>query len=108
MRIFPRTAVGKWAVVLAVLWPVCTVIGGSLAGGFYAGVEAGDGLIDDIRLRPLLAVVMLGGMLAGVTSFGLSVVSFKKGERAVLSWIAVVLGALLLMLLMGEIIFRNH
>lgn len=109
MRFFPRTVTGRWAAVLMAVWPVCTFLGFQLAERFYAGVEAGNGLIDDLQVRPLLALTMLFGILCGVLSFGLSVVGItKKGERSLLSWAVAALGVFLVFLLFGELFFPNH
>lgn len=108
MVFLPQTKLGKWSVWLAAMWPVLTVLGSIIANKYYFGIEAGDGLIDDLRVRPLLAVTMLLGIGLGVISLPLSYVSIlKKNERSVLTFFAAFLGLFLLILLVGEL-FISH
>lgn len=108
VRVSPQTTLGKWAAGLIVLWPLLTILGSVLADGLYKGVEAGDGLIDDLRVRPVLAVAMLTGIAAGLASLALNVVAMlKKGERSVLSIVALLIGLFLLVLLVGELFIQH-
>lgn len=105
---FPRTFLSISAVVLAAMWPLYAFMGFLAERAVYSGVEAGNGLIEDLSMRPLLAVTMLLGMTLGLLSFPLSLVAiFKKGERSVLSILATLLGLFLFILLVGEL-FVQH
>ncbi len=106
--LWPKTKLGKWALGLVLLWPILTVLGSFLVNWVYPGVEAGNGLVEDLRVRPLLAVAMLVGILSGVVSLPLSGFAFfKKGERSVVSVLVGLLGLMLALLLFGEI-FVEH
>lgn len=94
--------------MLAALWPLLTIVGFAMVNSFYPGVEAGNGIIDDLRVRPLLVVTMLAGMASGVASLPTGLVAiFRKGERSLLIFPSVLLGLLLYVLLIGEIFFEH-
>lgn len=104
----PKTKLGRWALGLAALWPVLTILGTFVVNSVYPGVDAGNGIIDDLRVRPLLAITMLSGIISGAVSLPLNLVAiFKKGERSILSFLATLLGIFLALLLVGEI-FVEH
>lgn len=105
---FPKTKLGAWAVGLVAMWPIFTILGMVVMNNLYFGVEAGNGLIDDLRVRPFFAVTMLVGILLGVTSFPMSLVAIvRRGERSVLSVLATLLGLLLIILLGGEFLIKH-
>ena len=64
--------------------------------------------MDDIAVRPALALSMLAGMLAGILSFvtGLWAIARYK-ERAVLVYFSSLIGALLVLFLIAEILFPH-
>ena len=108
MQFLPKTQLGKRAVGLVVLWPLLTISGSVLAEGLYAGVPAGDGLVDDLRARPALAVAMLIGIASGLASVPNSLIAIvKNGERSVLVFISALLGLLLVALLIGELFIQH-
>lgn len=104
----PQTKLGKWALGLVTMWPLFTIIGSVVVNVFYPGVEAGNGIVDDLRVRPLLAIIMILGIVLGVISFPICLLAiFKKSERSVLSILAALLGLFLIVLLAGEF-FIEH
>lgn len=108
IHFLPQTKLGKHASILAAFWPILTILGSFIANIIYAGVEAGNGIIDDLRVRPLLAITMLLGIGLGIASFPSNLLAiFKKGERSILSFFTALLGLLLVFLLVGEIFFEH-
>jgi hypothetical protein len=108
MKFFPQTRFGKWAAGVILLWPLLTIVGFLLANNLYIGVDAGNGLIDDLRVRPMLAVTMLLGITFGIISFGLSIAAItKQKERSITSFIAALIGLFLITLLVGEIFIQH-
>ena len=107
-RILPKTALGRWSVVLIVAMPVLFLIGTSLAGSTYASVPAGDTLFADIAARPALALAMLSGMISGIAAFitGLLAVVRQK-ETGLLVYASTLVGALVTLLMAGQIIFPS-
>src|SRR5690606_15425258 len=102
MRYLPKTKLGKWGAALILLWPLLTILGSTMATGLYAGVEAGNRLVDDLHARPVLAVVMLTGLASGVISFACSALAiFRHKERSVLVFVAAMIGLFLITLLVG-------
>jgi thiamine transporter ThiT len=58
--------------------------------------------MEDIAARPALALSMLSGMVAGILALITGLVAIIRKEKAILVYIACIIGALLLMFLAGE------
>lgn len=107
-RIMPGTKPGKWSVWLILTMFLLFFIGSSLTNTLYESVPSGDTILLDISRRPALALSMLAGMLAGVAAFITGLLAFlKKKERALLVYASSLIGALLLIFLVGEFIFPH-
>lgn len=105
IKILPQSNLGIWAVGLAALWPLLTIAGYAIVGALYPGAEAGATIIDDFRLRPWLAIIMMLGLAAGVAAFPASLLAiFKKQERSIFVFLAAVLSLFLVYLLIGELV----
>ena len=105
---FPRTKIGQWSVILIALWPFLTILGTVIVNLLYPGVEAGNGIIDDLSIRPALAITMLLGFASGVVGFTISLFSiFKKMERSLFVFLSALIGLFLVVLLFGEL-FIEH
>jgi hypothetical protein len=104
----PKSKLGKLSVILILLMFMLFVIGISFTNSLYKSTPAGGSMLQDIYTRPALAITMLMGMLAGISSFftGLMAIIRKK-EKAVLVYFSTIIGALLLILLIGEF-FEPH
>jgi hypothetical protein len=88
--------------------PILFVIGSSFTDSLYKSVPAGETILADIVARPALALTMLAGMVAGVSAFivGLLVIVRQK-ENALLVHVSTVIGALLVLFLIGEIVYPH-
>ena len=106
-RITPITTLGKWSVGLIVAMPILFIIGSSLTNSLYKSVAAGRTILADIVARPALALTMLAGMVVGFSAFivGFATIIRQK-ENAILVYISTMLGALLILFLVGEIMFH--
>jgi hypothetical protein len=64
--------------------------------------------LEDIAGRPVLALMMLAGMVSGISAFitGLMAIIRQK-EHASLVYAATMIGALLILFLLGEFIFPH-
>jgi len=104
----PKTILGKWSVALIIGMPILFSIGSVFTNSLYKTIPAGGTIIADIAARPALALTMLAGMAAGISSFitGLLAI-FRKKENTLLVYISTVIGALLILFLTGEIIFPH-
>ena len=100
----PMTALGKWSVGLIVAMPILFVVGASFTDSLYPAAPAGNSILEDIVARPALALTMLAGMTAGILAFITGLVAIIKKERAILVYIACIIGTLLLVFLAGEFI----
>jgi hypothetical protein len=108
LRISPKTALGKWSVGLIVVMPILFIIGTSFVNSIYKSVPAGNTILADIAARPALALTMLAGMVAGISAFVTGLLAaIREKEKALLVYVAIVVGALLLLFLCGEIIFPH-
>lgn len=104
-RIAPGTALGWASVGLIIAMPALFFIGSALTNSLYRSVPAGGTILADIAARPALALAMLAGMLAGISSFitGLLAV-FRQRENALLVYFSAGIGMLLIVFLAGELI----
>lgn len=99
----PKTSLGKWSLGLLIAMPLLLFIGTSLANSMYQSVPAGGTILADIASRPALALTALAGMLAGVFAFITGLIAIlKQKERAILAYIATVIGGLLTIFIIGE------
>lgn len=107
-RIAPETTPGKWSVGLVVAMPILFFIGTSLANSLYRSVPSGNTIFADIAARPALTLSMLAGMAAGISAFiaGLLAIIRQK-ENALLVYLSLAIGALLILFLGGEFLFPH-
>ncbi len=99
----PKTIMGKWSVWLAVALFVLIALVPTLDATFYKGVEAGDTIVQDLTIRPFLAIPALLGMLSGLLAFVTGLIALMKfKDRAVLVYVSTLLGALLLLFIVGD------
>jgi hypothetical protein len=107
-RLMPITTLGKWSVGLILAMPIFFIIGTSFTNSLYQSTPAGDTILKDISARPALALMMLAGMIAGISAFitGLLTIIRQK-ENALLVYVSTVIGALLMLFLTAEIIFPH-
>lgn len=105
LKFMPATTLGKVSVGLIVAMPLLFIIGTSFTNSLYKSVPAGGTILADIAARPALALMMLAGMVAGISAFitGLLAIIRQK-EHAILVYIASSIGALLLLFLAGELL----
>lgn len=104
MKILPQTRWGTVAVGLIVLM-VVLLVAGMNAVQLYDGVAAGKTILLDIEARPLVALTMLAGFAAGLTSLACSTVALlRHKDRALLVVVAFVIGLLLAVFLAAEIV----
>jgi len=108
LMITPKTTSGKWSFYLIVAMVLLFFIGGTLANSLYNSIPAGDTILADFTSRPALALSMLAGIVAGILAFLtglLAIVRYK--EKALLAYISMVVGALLILFLVGELFFPH-
>jgi Na+/melibiose symporter-like transporter len=106
--ISPKTTSGKWSLGLIISMPILFIIGTSFTNSLYQSIPAGNTILEDIAARPALALTMLAGMAAGVSAFITGLVAIlRQKEIALLVYASTVIGALLILFLMGEIAFPH-
>ena len=108
IRFGPKTRLGKWSVGLIVAMPILFFVGASFTNSLYESVPSGNTILEDIAKRPALALTMLTGMASGVSAFITGLIAIiKQKERALLVYMSIIVGALLLFFLIGEILFPH-
>ena len=101
----PKTTLGKWSLGLVAAMPVLFLIGMSFTTLLYESVPAGGTILKDIAARPALALTMLAGMASGISAFATGLIAIiRQKERAILVYGATLIGALLIIFLLGEFI----
>ena len=101
----PKTALGKWSLVLIIIMPILFFIGLRLVDLLYEGVPSGKTIPEDIIARPALALTMLTGMLFGTLAFFLGIIAIiKQRERALLVYLSTVMGGLLILFLLAHLV----
>ena len=108
IKLLPKTKLGKWSVRLIIAMFLLFVVGRLFYLKIYTSVSAGETILRDIAIRPGLGLSMLSGFASGIIAFitGLAAI-IKNKERSILVFIATIIGALLILFLMGEIIFPH-
>jgi hypothetical protein len=108
VKLWPASTIGKWSIGLIIIMPLLFVLGMSVTGTLYESVRAGSTILADISARPALALTMLAGMAAGTAALitGLLAIIRRK-DNALLVYIASLIGALLVIFLIGEILFPH-
>jgi len=108
LSFIPKTTLGKWSLGLAAAMPVLFFIGMSFTTLLYKSVPAGGTILTDIAVRPALALTMLAGMVSGISAFVSGLIAIiRQKERALLVYVATLIGALLIIFLLGEF-FSPH
>ena len=108
ISILPKVKLGWWSLGLVVAMPVLFFIGMSFTNLLYESVPAGGTILKDIIARPALALTMLAGMAAGISAFVIGLIAvLRQKERAVLVFGSTLIGALLMIFLLGELIFPH-
>jgi len=104
----PKTILGKWSLGLIAAMPVLFFIGSSFTNLLYKSVPAGNTILKDIAGRPALALTLLSAMVSGISALitGLIAVTRQK-ERAPLVYVAIIIGAFLMLFLAGEVLFPH-
>jgi len=108
VRLMPATTIGKWSIGLIVVMPLLLMLGMSFTSTLYQSARAGSTILADIAARPALALTMLAGFAAGIAAFitGLFAVIRQK-DNSLLVYIASLIGALLVIFLIGEVLFPH-
>jgi hypothetical protein len=76
-NIAPKSSLGKWSIVLIVMTPILFSVGMSSVG-LYEGVIADSTIFNDIIARPLLALLMLGSFVCGISAFFIGIFGILK------------------------------
>ena len=106
--ILPKITLGWWSLGLIVAMPILFFIGMSFTNLLYESAPAGSTILEDITLRPALALTMLVGMVSGVSAFITGLIAIiRQKERALLVYVATSVGAFLTIFLLGELIFPH-
>ena len=104
----PKTILGKWSLGLIIAMPLLFVIGTSFTNSFFISSTSRHTILADITSRPALALSMLAGFASGISAFITGLVAIiKQKERALLVYLSTLIGAALILFLIGEIAFPH-
>jgi hypothetical protein len=105
ITVLPKTHFGWWSLGLIIAMPILFFVGMSFTSLLYKSVPAGGTILKDIIARPALALTMLAGMASGISAFIIGLIGIiKQKERAILVYGGTLVGALLILFLLGEIL----
>ncbi|RME54572.1 hypothetical protein D6777_03380 [Candidatus Woesearchaeota archaeon] len=109
MKIYfkPKTKLGKWSIRLIVIMPILLFSGMSFVS-FYESIPAGKIIMQDIILRPLVALPMLGGIFSGIASFFCGIFGIiRKKDYSILVFLSSLIGFFVLLFILGEFFFPH-
>jgi hypothetical protein len=98
----PKTTIGKWSVGLIGAFFILLMAGSLVASATGGG---GETFFDNIPLSLTMLGAVVSGVLAGVVGL---VAVIKKRERAVLVYIAILIGLMITVFMLGEFIGPDH
>lgn len=108
LNLTPNTKIGKWSLGLIIAMPILLFTGSSFTRTLYKSVPAGRTILEDITKRPALSLIMLSGMAAGVSAFIAGLIAIiRKKERALLIYVATLIGMLFTLFLLCEMLFPH-
>jgi hypothetical protein len=100
-KYWPGSVLGTWSVRLVALAAVFFIF-------FFLLVASGQKGGDTFFSNPLLSIPILVAFGSAVCAFFTGIVSiFRNGERAILVYVATVIGLFLLIIGLGEVIFPH-
>ena len=103
-----KTTLGKWSIGLILAMPILFAMGMSFTNSLYKSVPAGNTILADIISRPALAIAMLAGFAAGISAFITGIMAiFKQKERAILVYLSSLVGAALILYIIGEFLYPH-
>lgn len=106
--LMPKTILGKWSLGLIVTMPVLFIIGMSFTNLLYESMSAGNTILEDISKRPALALTMLAAFISGISAFIIGLIAvLRQKERSLSVYVAIIIGALLILFIMNEILFPH-
>ncbi len=103
----PKSSFGKWSIGLILVAPILLYIGMSFAGA-YESVLAGKTIVQDIFIRPGVALPMLIGFFSGISAFICGFFGIiRKKDYSVLVFISTLIGFFVLLWILAEILFPH-
>ncbi len=104
----PKTSGGWWSIILIIVMPLLFFAASSFALPLYQSIPGGDTIPADLAARPAFALTMLAGLIAGILAFVTGLLAIlRRQERALLVYASTVIGALVVLLLLGDILFPD-
>jgi len=103
----PKSNLGKWSIGLIVMVPILLYIGMSFVS-FYESVPAGKTILQDIIVRPGIALLMLAGFISGITAFFIGIVGIiRKKDRSILVFLSTAMGFFVLLWCLAQFSFSH-
>ncbi len=104
----PKSKSGRWSLILIIVVTLLFLGARVSMNTFYSDVSSGDTILADIVGRPLVALPMLAGMMSGIAAFVMGLMAIvKQKDRSILVVVSTLLGAFILLFVVGEIVFPH-
>jgi len=101
----PKSTLGKWSIELIVIVPLLLYIGMSIVK-FYGSVPAGKTILQDIIVRPGIALPMLAGFISGIAAFFTGLIGIiRKKDRSILVFLSTAIGFFVLLWCLTQFLF---
>jgi len=101
----PKSNLGKWSIGLIVIVPILLYIGMSIVN-FYGAVPAGNTILQDIIVRPGIALPMLAGFISGITAFFTGIISIiRKKDYSIFVFLSTAIGFFVLLWCLVQFLF---
>ncbi len=103
----PKSNLGKWSIGLIIIVPILFYTGMSFVD-FYKFIPAGKTILNDIIIRPGVALSMLGGFFSGIVAFLCGIFGIiKKKDYSIFVLISTILGFFIFLWTITEFLFPH-
>ena len=100
-----KSSLGKWSVGLIVIFPILLYIGMSDVN-FYRSIPAGSTIMQDIIVRPKVALPMLAGFVFGIASFFTGIIGIlRKKDNSIFVFLSTAIGFFVLLWCLSQFLF---
>lgn len=105
INLISNNYLGKLSIILIIIMPLFFYIG-MLFIDFYKSTPSSETILQDIKLRPGIALSMLAGFFSGITAFFTSIISIiRKKDYCIFVFLSSIIGFFVLIWFLIELIF---
>ncbi|MBD3310839.1 hypothetical protein GF351_06495 [Candidatus Woesearchaeota archaeon] len=105
--IIPKSILGKVSAILLIIMPIFLFIG-MKSVVLYEGIQSGRTILQDIILRPGIALPMLAAFISGISAFVTGMTGIiRKKDHSVIIFLSTTMGFFVLLWVLAEILFPH-